>query len=764
MAEQVDINISTIVDDAQLISLKEELVELMDKVFDIVIDASSADEASDSVDNLADSMDDLSDKSSESLDSVDNLSDSMDNLSDKSAQASDGVKDFSDSQEEATKSTDMLTGALSTLAALGIVEFFKSAAESAAGFERSMNVLSIVSEEAGVSLDATKKTASGLTSEFGLSGGSVRSFVSELTMLGIESQEVIKGLGKSATGVGYLLGDSFDTVNAKIKNAIIKGKIIPKQFGSAFTMIKNSVEESGQSFEEWESKFDSATEPERAIMLNDVLRDTKSIQEAAAKSAQSFDAKMQRLDNTIGGIIRRLGEPALAAFAPIIDGIAWAVGGLVDIWDGLPRPMKDFISGIILVVGAVGGFVAVITAVAAIMPAIIGALGALAGASGAVTLSSIAASLGLSGLGAALMPILGALAPVIGIALAIVGIAIAIQELGKYMGWWEDWGTMIESFQAGISRLWSAFTNNSQVIAFIDNIKSDWASLMEILSPIGEALTNFWNDLFPDNAADEGFDIVRAIIDVFGLLGDAVASVWGFFTENPIGKFIATLLLILNPITLVILWFDELVATFQAVSNFLSNVGGKILDALNTIASFFMNLWSKVTGFFLSSFYDETGKWLGVIPGILNLLFKIGKTILKGILAIPGLILTGLTKLYNIGVSIGESIYNGLSQIPGMIIRAFSNISSWILSALSSAASSTSSAAGSVDWSRILTSLIDFITSIPGQIMSLAKSVFSGGIDVMGAIAGALFGSTGEVNFKSTANKLLNVLFYPSEW
>lgn len=455
--------------------------------------------------------------------SADSASDSVSQMGDEAKGAGEGAKEMGDSTEQASQQTDLLAGAVSTLAAVGIVQFFQEAAESAARFEQSMTTLEISANEAGVSLSDSKKTASALSSEFGISGSTVRRFVSDLQLLGVTNQDTIKGLQQSFTGLAYLMGDSTENVNQKFTKMISTGKIMERSFGTSWGIIKQSIESTGQSVDEWKEKFQNATEPERAEMLNEALSKSKSIQDRATASAGSLEAKMTRLDNAIGGIVRRLGEPILAAVMPLLEGIAFAVGKLVDAWDNLPQPIKDFISGIIIIIGVVGGFIAIMAAVASVLPAISGALIAMAGILG-ITLPASATAAG-AGVMAALSPILLALAPFIAIALAIIGIIIAIQELGKYMGWWTDWGTMIEAFQAGINRLWSAFTNNEQVKAVIQWLKDAWQSVLNFLQPVFDTIGGFFSDMFPSDGGE--FDIVRAIIDVLGMLGEVVGTVVG---------------------------------------------------------------------------------------------------------------------------------------------------------------------------------------------------------------------------------------------
>lgn len=139
-----------------------------------------------------------------------------------------------------------------------------------------------------------------------------------------------------------------------------------------------------------------------------------------------------------------------------------------------------------------------------------------------------------------------ALGPLLAIIGAIIILGVAIYEVGKYFGWWSDVGTMLESIQAGLQRLWAAFINNPDVQAFIQGIKNAWIQVSNALKPVVDWVMNFLGI-----HTGGQFDIVRALIN-------GVASAWRK----------------IKPIIMVVI---------KAISTFVSRVASGIARAKQTI-------------------------------------------------------------------------------------------------------------------------------------------------------------------------------------
>jgi len=161
------------------------------------------------------------------------------------------------------------------------------------------------------------------------------------------------------------------------------------------------------------------------------------------------------------------------------------------------------------------------------------------------------------------------LLPLIAIVAAIVAIGVAIYEVGKYFGWWTDFGSMLEAINAGVQRLWSAFINHPDVQAFINNLKLAWGNLVVALTPVINSVLKFFN-------VQQGgkFDIVRALID-------GVSKAWDAMTL-PIRT-------VINVIRLVILKYVEMRtrAFFEInkIKKMFSNLPANIRGAISTLKS-----------------------------------------------------------------------------------------------------------------------------------------------------------------------------------
>ncbi|CEA12754.1 hypothetical protein [Methanobacterium formicicum] len=238
--------------------------------------------------------------------------------------------------------------------------------------------------------------------------------------------------------------------------------------------------------------------------------------------------------------------------------------------------------------------------------------------------------------------------PIVLATAALIVLAVAIYKVGEYFKWWKDIPTMIEAIKSGVMRLWAAFTNNPHVVATINGIKEAWEGLVSFIVPL-------WNNLFPsDNGS---FDIIRSIIDLFGLLGDAlqpvgaiffwlgstvvnvlswignaVVRLWDFFQNNPLGQVLALLTYFVNPLLFIVLNFNKLVWV--------------VTQAGNAIKAFF------------GAFFDSEGRFVGLIQGFQNAFGMLWNWLLS---IDWGAVATGfVTAIYNSVKGLGQYIWNAL--------------------------------------------------------------------------------------------------------
>lgn len=292
---------------------------------------------------------------------VDSLINSIDGLTDTINNAGDAANNTSNDIDNLDVGTTALTGAVAGVAGVGLANEIYGWSEAAGNYSDSMGMLEIASDNVGISLESSKKIASNLTQTLGVSGSSMRSFIGTLELYNVTNQNTISGLAQSAKGLAYLgksTGATFESVSQGIQKSIGQGTISVRTFGQqGFGLVKTAIESSGQSFDEFKSKYENATQPERAEMLNNVLSNTPAIMEASKKASSSYEAQQQRLSNSTAGLTRRLGElvmPTLITFFTLVTGI---LNNVIGGFDSLSPPVKSFFGVLATGAGIIATFI-----------------------------------------------------------------------------------------------------------------------------------------------------------------------------------------------------------------------------------------------------------------------------------------------------------------------------------------------------------------------------------------------------------------------
>ena len=177
-----------------------------------------------------------------------------------------------------------------------------------------------------------------------------------------------------------------------------------------------------------------------------------------------------------------------------------------------------------------------------------------------------------------------ALWPLIAIVAAIVAIGVAIYEVGKYFGWWTDFGSMLEAINAGVQRLWSAFINHPDVQGFLSALTAAWNWLVPAVSGVVNAVLRFFGVTSSSN-----FDFVRALIDTLGVAWQALTL--------PIRLVIQVVKLLWTTMNTVA---NNIKAAIDKIKAWWAALPGKIRSAISTVKSVitkpFEEAYNKVKG------------------------------------------------------------------------------------------------------------------------------------------------------------------------
>ena len=177
-----------------------------------------------------------------------------------------------------------------------------------------------------------------------------------------------------------------------------------------------------------------------------------------------------------------------------------------------------------------------------------------------------------------------ALWPILLIIGAIIALGIAIYEVGKYFGWWTDFGTMLDAIKAGVQRLWSAFISHPDVQGFISAMIPVWNWLQYTIASVIK-----WVQSFFQNNSGEKFDFVRALIDAVGVAWKAMTT--------PIRLVITVVKLVLKAIQK---WYLTTLARVNMVKELFrrlpNQIRGAISGLLGIITKPFKDAYEKIKG------------------------------------------------------------------------------------------------------------------------------------------------------------------------
>ena len=337
---------------------------------------------------------------------------------------------------------------------------------------------------------------------------------------------------------------------------------------------------------------------------------------------------------------------------------------------------------------------------------------------------------------------LAALWPILAIAAAVAGFIVIVEQIGEALGWWTDFGTMLDAIRAGVERLWSAFINSPQVQGAIAAVQNAISQLWNFVKPIFDWIGAAWNNLFhSDGAGSGGPDVIGQIINFFGQLGSIASQVFGVLQQG-----------------------------FQAVTYVLT----PLLDMLSGIAGIFSGLmsgsisWQDAIMSAITTIINGFGTFYMRIGQIA---LQIGRAILTNIVnairPLPGRIWNWLVqsisrfmqfraRVISIAIQAGSRVLSGIvnrvRQIPGRVGAFMMQVPGRIASAAGSAVGAAASLATQV------------VDAVKNGIVGIAETVYNEFMNIPGRINEAVSGAvSAAANFgNDIKDAVLNALHIAS--
>lgn len=608
----------------------------------------------------------------------------------------------------------MALGGAMTAVGVGMASLAKEAVSSAITAETEWNRFGAAVNSTGGNWEQQsteiKKWVSNYSNAMGRSIGDTRSAMTALMAYGLSAKEAEQSMG-AVSGMAAQLGISQEEASSKLTKA--------------FAGQGRGLKQLGINLEDYKDKATGAIDKQR--LLRDITNKTK---DASSKYAGSTQADMNRINQAITNIKTDFGKALLTSIQPLLP----VVQGLLNTFNNLPGPIKTIlfsIGGLAAVIGVVAGpITTVVGAVQSLKGAVsavsstmkvaetvttaltsaelaagaakagltaeeIGSAAAHAGSTAAITAEAGATGLASTGFLAMAAAELAALAPIILIIAAIAAIIIIIEQLGEYMGWWSDWGSMIEAFSSGIQRLWNAFVGSKVVQGFLSALRQEFNLIKSIVMPIISAVGAAWSGFMGILGSGTGSDPVGGLISGFGKLDSMISGAVGAIRKLPQtlqqlpGKAKAAVMGMVTAFSSLVL--KGALYARQLVTRFVANL--RSMPA--RVKMIFIRVLTMIRIWALQTIAKMKQTGVKMVTGLVNRLRQLPSKVWHFISQIPHKIAQAASSAVSAAISLATQVVNavgnGIKGVAQKVYTEFMNIPKKIKSAVSSAVQAATS-------------------------------------------------------------------------
>lgn len=608
----------------------------------------------------------------------------------------------------------MALGGAMTAVGVGMASLAKEAVSSAITAETEWNRFGAAVNSTGGNWEQQsteiKKWVSNYSNAMGRSIGDTRSAMTALMAYGLSAKEAEQSMG-AVSGMAAQLGISQEEASSKLTKA--------------FAGQGRGLKQLGINLEDYKDKATGAIDKQR--LLRDITNKTK---DASSKYAGSTQADMNRINQAITNIKTDFGKALLTSIQPLLP----VVQGLLNTFNNLPGPIKTILFSIgalaavigvvagpiTTVVGAVQSLKGAVSAVSSTMKVAetvttaltsaelaagaakagltaeeIGSAAAHAGSTAAITAEAGATGLASTGFLAMAAAELAALAPIILVIAAIAAIIIIIEQLGEYMGWWSDWGSMIEAFSSGIQRLWNAFVGSKVVQGYLSALRAEFNLIKSIVMPIISAVGAAWSGFMGMLGSGTGSDPVGGLISGFGKLDRMISGAVGAIRKLPQtlqqlpGKAKAAVMGMVTAFSSLVL--KGAVYARQLVTRFVANL--RMMPA--RVKMIFTRVLTMIRIWALQTIAKMKQTGVKMVTGLVNRLRQLPSKVWHFISQIPHKIAQVASSAVSAAISLATQVVNavgnGIKGVAQKVYTEFMNIPKKIKSAVSSAVQAATS-------------------------------------------------------------------------
>ena len=608
----------------------------------------------------------------------------------------------------------MALGGAMTAVGVGMASLAKEAVSSAITAETEWDRFGAAVNSTGGNWEQQsteiKKWVSNYSNSMGRSIGDTRSAMTALMAYGLSAKEAEQSMG-AVSGMAAQLGISQEEASSKLTKA--------------FAGQGRGLKQLGINLDDYKDKATGAIDKQR--LLRDITNKTK---DASSKYAGSTQADTNRINQALQSIKTDFGKALLTSIQPLLP----VVQGLLNTFNNLPGPIKTIlfsIGGLAAVIGVVAGpITTVVGAVQSLKGAVsavsstmkvaetvttaltsaelasgaakagltaeeIGSAAAHAGSTAAITAEAGSTGLASTGFLAMAAAELAALAPIILVIAAIAAIIIIIKQLGEHMGWWSDWGSMIEAFSSGIQRLWNAFVGSKVVQGYLSALRAEFNLIKSIVMPIISAVGAAWSGFMGILGSGTGSDPVGGLISGFGKLDNMISGAVGAIRKLPQtlqqlpGKAKAAVMGMVTAFSSLVL--KGALYARQLVTRFVANL--RTMPA--RVKMIFTRVLTMIRIWALQTIAKMKQTGVKMVTGLVNRLRQLPSNVWHFISQIPHKIAQAASSAVSAAISLATQVVNavgnGIKGVAQKVYTEFMNIPKKIKSAVSSAVQAATS-------------------------------------------------------------------------
>jgi hypothetical protein len=361
----------------KLDSLLGQLGNLQDQVIELSLDAdtSGLSEVSSASENVKAELESVSDSANDvsgSIGSIDSttLNEAAShanslggNLNETSKDARQMGNEVTNASNQASDSLKALTGAA---AAVGGYLALDNMVSSAGAYEDSWTRMTVALggtvDSVGMIKDNWSSAISEMSNATGRGAGNIREFITQMTLAGVESQDVISSAFQGIAGAAYVTGNDINTMTYALQRATRTGLLNQRTLTALGLSTQDIMNATGKSIDQVSDEFEKMTPTARASFLA-MVYNAKYGTAANEAYKQSWDHVNDALNRAKSYLFIVFGQLLLPVVVPAIEALTGYLNGLSKRITGLDPVSKGFLSVILLLAGAfvtVGGMIAAI--------------------------------------------------------------------------------------------------------------------------------------------------------------------------------------------------------------------------------------------------------------------------------------------------------------------------------------------------------------------------------------------------------------------